>query len=354
MRNLFLMICIFTMISVYSFPLTGLANANSIYKDVSTNHWAYKSIVHMKEANIIVAKEEGLFYPSEHITRAEVAQYIYNALNIEKAKWTSFRFEDVPQNADYSDAVYTLTGLGVIHPAKRFYPNANLTRSELCKMIAEAFQIEVDEKNNSRFYDLHATHWAKHYVESLADTHIIKGTGGNYFSPKGTVTRAEIAIILDRVLSFQQQIASHELVYDFLQKHYINSKNDYPNWTQEVIALVNQERSNHGVSVLEEDVELNQLAVIKGNDMITRKYFEHYSPLYGYPWDMAGIFDYSFTSFGENIAKNFTTPESVVQAWMESTSHRKNILNDTFTNIGVACSRGSDGQLYWVQHFSSK
>lgn len=354
MKNRLFIICMFTIMGLFIIPLSGFANLNSIYNDVSTNHWAYKSIVKMKEANVIVEKEEGFFYPSEQITRAEAAQYIYNALGVDAVKLPKFKFEDVPQKADYSEAVYTLTSIGVIHPAKKFNPHAKLTRSELCKMIAVAFQIEVDEKNNSRFQDLHSTHWAKHYIETLADIHIIKGTGANHFSPNANVTRAEIAIILDRILSFQQQVSSNEIIYDFLQKHYIISKNQYPDWTKEVIAIVNKERKKHGISSLVEDVKLNQLAVIKANDMLSKKYFDHYSPLYGYPWDMAGIFDYSFTSFGENIARNFTSPESVVRAWMQSTSHRENILNGTFTNIGVACSKGSDGQLYWVQHFSSK
>lgn len=353
MKKQIVLICLFAIISTFIFPFSGLAKSESMFKDVSTDHWAYHSIQRMYDAHIIPVKKKGVYYPNEQITRAEAAQYIYNALNIEKAQLKNFRFEDVPHKATYSDAVYTLTAIDVIYPAKRFNPNAKVTRAEWSKMVSIAFQIEVDDINYSTFKDVPSTHWAKIYIESLADINIIKGTKVNYFSPQTSITRAQAAVMIDRIFNFQQKLASNEIIYDFLQKHYIHTENEYPSWTKKVVELVNIERNKQGIPPVNEDVKLTQLAVIKGNDFSIKNYFDHYSPLYGYPWDMAGIFDYSFTSFGENIARNFTTPESVVYAWMQSTSHRTNILNPAFTNIGIACTNGNDGQLYWVQLFSS-
>lgn len=356
MKNNLIKILLFSCVFLLLLNTSALASSQKtkLYNDVYSTHWAYDSILKMKNMNIMVEVNNGMFYPEKHVTRAEAVQYIYNTLKIERTTSTNFLFEDVPQDASYRDAVYTLASLGVIQNTNKFNPNEELTRAQLCKMIALAFNIVVDEKNSSNFRDVTSTHWAKNYIESLADVEILKGTGKDIFSPKGNVTRAQIATILDRSLNFQKQVASYEIVYDYLQSDYITSKNQYPTWSTNVITLVNEERKKEGLSSLQADSKLTQLAAIKANDMINRNYFEHNSPFYGYAWDMAGIFDYEFVSIGENIARNYTSPEGVVKGWLQSPSHKKNILTKSYTNIGVACIKGKDGQLYWVQLFSSK
>lgn len=344
----------FTFIFILSNSVDASTPTTKLYKDVSENHWAYESISTMTDLDIMSDIKDGKFYPNQLITRAEAVQYIFNALNVEKTIETHFLFEDVPEDATYKDALYTLTSLGIIADAKSFHPTAYLTRAELCKLIAIAFNVEVDQKNHTAFRDIASSYWAKNYIESLADIQIVKGTAKTIFSPKEKVTRAQMAIFLERSLNFQNDLASNEVIYDFLQKDYISTVNHHPNWSSKVIELVNVEREKQGLSQLQYDSKLAQLAVIKGNDMLKRNYFEHYSSLYGYAWDMAGIFDYSFTSIGENIAKNYTSPEAVVQAWLNSPSHKANMLNKNYTNIGIACVSNEDGQIYWVQLFSKK
>ena len=117
---------------------------------------------------------------------------------------------------------------------------------------------------------------------------------------------------------------------------------------------MNAERAKAKLPGLVEDKSLCQIAVVKAQDFIKRGYFNHSSAFYGQPWDLAALFDYQFTSFGENIAKNFFTPKSVVNAWMNSTSHRENIMKPQYTNIGMGIRKASDGTMYWVQMFASK
>jgi len=353
-KNLFpvIIICIL-LLSGYTQSVEAASNTK-LYNDINSTHWAYKSISKMKDLKIMGEVSNGKFYPEQSITRAQAVQYLFNALKVKKTAKTNFLFKDVPQNATYKDALYTLTSLGVIYDTEKFNPNSHLTRAELTKILSVAFKIEVDNKNRTTFRDVSSSHWAKDYIGTLGDINIVKGTSTNYFSPNQTVTRAQMATFLDRILTFQKQVASNEMIYDYLQRGYISTINPYPTWTTKVIELVNAERKKQGLSVLQADSKLTQLAVIKGNDMILRKYFEHLSPFYGYAWDMAGVFDYSFTSIGENLARNSTSPEAVVQAWMKSTSHKNNMMNTSYTNIGVACVKGKDGQLYWVQLFSKK
>ncbi|TSI07353.1 S-layer homology domain-containing protein [Lysinibacillus sp. BW-2-10] len=330
-----------------------LANNARYYEDVSSTHWAYPSIMKVHNLGIMGEVSVHKFHPKEKVTRAEAAQYLYNALDVKEETSFKMAFKDVPQNASYYKAVQTLTSLGVFQNTTAFKPDRHLTRAELCIVLVHTFSIEVDKINRASFKDVVSKHWAKDHIESLADIGIINGTGKNMFSPTSHITRAELAVILAGTIDFQLKLTSHEMVYDYLQKDYLSVKNLYPHFSEEVVALVNEEREKVGAPILKVDPKLTQLAIIKANDMVKRNYFDHKSPLYGYPWDMAGIFDYPFISLGENIARNYKSPKTVVEGWMKSSSHRSTMLNENYTNIGIACVNGKNGQLYWVQQFSS-
>lgn len=118
-----------------------------------------------------------------------------------------------------------------------------------------------------------------------------------------------------------------------------------------VIELTNQERRKNGLSDLQGDSSLSNVARTKSNDMQQNNYFSHTSPSYGSPFDMIRDFGVSYNSAAENIAKGQQTPEQVVQSWMNSEGHRKNILNGTFTHIGIGYNENGH---YWTQMFISK
>ena len=107
------------------------------------------------------------------------------------------------------------------------------------------------------------------------------------------------------------------------------------NFESKVIELTNAERQKNGLNALKSDNPLSNVAQAKSNDMQQKNYFSHTSPTFGSPFDMMRDFGVNYSSAGENIAMGQQTPEQVVQAWMESEGHRKNILNSTFTHIGV-------------------
>jgi uncharacterized YkwD family protein len=120
---------------------------------------------------------------------------------------------------------------------------------------------------------------------------------------------------------------------------------------QEVVKLTNAEREKQGLSALKIDTELSKVARIKSQDMKDNNYFDHNSPTYGSPFDMMKKFGISYTSAGENIAQGQQTPEEVVQAWMNSQGHRENIMNSSFTHIGVGYVESGN---YWTQQFIGK
>ena len=119
----------------------------------------------------------------------------------------------------------------------------------------------------------------------------------------------------------------------------------------EVVRLVNEIRVKNGLRELKQDWQLSRVARYKSQDMKDKNYFSHTSPTYGSPFQMMKSFGITYRTAGENIAKGYSTPEAVVNGWMNSSGHRANILNSSFTHIGVGYVSGGN---YWTQMFISK
>ena len=122
---------------------------------------------------------------------------------------------------------------------------------------------------------------------------------------------------------------------------------------KEVFNLINKQRTNNGLQILKVDDEVQRLARIKAQDMVNNNYFSHVSPTYGSPFEMLKSFKISYKSAGENIAGN-SSNSGAVNAWMNSSGHKANILNGSFnyTGIGVVSSP-KYGKVY-VQVFIQK
>ncbi|MFX3661259.1 MAG: CAP domain-containing protein [Ectobacillus sp.] len=122
-------------------------------------------------------------------------------------------------------------------------------------------------------------------------------------------------------------------------------------YEQKVVELTNAERIKNGLAALQVDTALSRVARMKSEDMLKNRYFSHNSPTYGSPFNMMRANGITYRSAGENIAMGQRTPEEVVKAWMDSPGHRANILNNTFTHIGVGYV---PEQNIWTQQFIGK
>lgn len=120
------------------------------------------------------------------------------------------------------------------------------------------------------------------------------------------------------------------------------------NYEEQVLVLVNKERTSRGLKPLQMDRKVQEVARIKSQDMRKKSYFNHVSPTYGTPFEMLKSFGISYTMAGENIAEGYASPELVVKGWMNSKGHRENILNSEFTHIGVGYEPNGH---YWTQMF---
>lgn len=102
----------------------------------------------------------------------------------------------------------------------------------------------------------------------------------------------------------------------------------------------NNERAKNGLSKLKLNTELTTAAEKKARDMFKDNYWAHVSPTGVEPWSFILTEKYDYSYAGENLAKNFNTSKEVVQAWMDSTSHRENMLSTNYDEIGFAVVNG--------------
>lgn len=109
---------------------------------------------------------------------------------------------------------------------------------------------------------------------------------------------------------------------------------------QAVTNEINASRTAGGLASLTTDSQLNQAANLKANDMLQTGYWAHNAPDGTQPWKWFEQAGYKYRSAGENLAKDFRTSKGVASAWLDSETHRKNMLSPTFKNVGIAVVNG--------------
>lgn len=115
--------------------------------------------------------------------------------------------------------------------------------------------------------------------------------------------------------------------------------------SRKIIELANQSRANVGAEPVTENALLTRAAYQKAEDMFERDYFNHEDPEGNMPWYWLKNNDYIYSYAGENLAMDFTRAESVHEAWINSKSHRANIENPNYKEIGIAVLQGElDGK----------
>ncbi len=150
------------------------------------------------------------------------------------------------------------------------------------------------------------------------------------------------------IITANPQVADPNLIYPGDRLNIPQLDQTVLSYEAEVVRLVNAIRRENGLGALTLNWELGRVARYKSQDMVDKRYFSHTSPTYGSPFQMIQAFGLSYRVAGENIAYGYSTPQAVVNGWMNSEGHRKNILNAGFTQIGV----GYVGQgHYWTQMF---
>jgi len=110
--------------------------------------------------------------------------------------------------------------------------------------------------------------------------------------------------------------------------------------SEELLSLTNKERQSAGVGSLILNDKLSRAASEKAQDMFTYNYWAHNSPTGKTPWIFIKSAGYNYVYAGENLARGFTAPDSVIKAWMASPDHRANMLSSNYQDVGFAVQLG--------------
>lgn len=150
------------------------------------------------------------------------------------------------------------------------------------------------------------------------------------------------------IIAANRQVSNPDLIYPGQVLNIPQTDSQVLNYEAEVVRLVNEVRAENGLAPLTLNWELSRIARYKSQDMKDKGYFSHTSPTYGTPFQMIRNFGLSYRTAGENIARGYATPKAVMEGWMNSPSHKANILKASYKQIGVGyVAQGG----YWTQEF---
>lgn len=156
----------------------------------------------------------------------------------------------------------------------------------------------------------------------------------NQYAPHSLQKAAMVAMLFLVVLSFT---ATNALSLIWISSHTMISSV----LPAVIVDLTNGERDTASLGILSRNSVLDIAAQLKAEDMAKNSYFAHYSPAGVSPWHWFGIVGYNFVHAGENLAIHFSDSDDIVDAWMASPSHRANIMNGNYTEIGIGTAEGT-------------
>ena len=164
-------------------------------------------------------------------------------------------------------------------------------------------------------------------------------------SRTGTLPAEETAPEHSENTSIQETMATPEVT----QSQEDTSAKTISEFKSEVVRLVNEERKNAGLNTLTTMDILAEMADVRAKESAGS--FSHTRPDGTRCFTIFAQYSLTYRSAGENLAFGFSTPEAVVEAWMNSPSHKANILSEKYTYIGIGYYLKDNGKIYCSQLF---
>lgn len=315
-------------LSIFVFVLPSAVSARPVFSDLTEQSSHYDSIMALYQDGIINGYPTGdgtrMFKPTESVSREHAAVMFASLLNLPQPDSQVTYYPDIPEDYRYMTAIHQVTEAGIFQgDPNGFNPLTALTREQMASVLVRAFNLTDNQQPTVAHLDnVSSSH--KEAVKRLFQHDLTNQV--NDFRPEEPVTRAQFASFLVRANNPQDNVLTVE---------------------EKVLTLVNQIRQEVGKPPLKLDQTLNEIALLKSEDMVAQDYFSHESPTYGSPFDMLKQFGVTYQRAGENIAYGYRTPEAVVEGWRQSEGHYLNMIGD-YTHMGIGLS--NEGY-YWTQLF---
>lgn len=183
----------------------GGGTSSNTFGDVA-DHWAEESIVRMKDRGIVQGDGKS-FRPDSHISRAELVTMAVRALGVELDD-TDTPYADVSPASWYAKYINAALSIGLISNDTKFRPDDLITREEMSKILSGAssllsgMDLSVPDTYTVTYTDIgEISDWAEAFVRYASYTGLMNGTSGGRFAPKESATRAQVATVIDRMFS---------------------------------------------------------------------------------------------------------------------------------------------------------
>jgi len=160
------------------------------------------------------------------------------------------------------------------------------------------------------------------------------------FMPRKKSERRKAELLGGAVFTLTLLIAATTFFASGLQQYALRNPQIAAVVSAVLVELANKDRAENGLHTLSVNPTLVEVAQAKARDMAEKGYFAHTSPDGTDPWYWFEKVGYDYAHAGENLAVNFSDSSEVERAWMESPTHRDNILSDKYTEIGIAMAEG--------------
>ena len=180
---------------------TSLLSANT-FNDMAQADWAAEAVETLWSAGIVNKKGDGIFAPNTNITRGDFAMFLIRTMGLtDKGKAT--QFADVDPNAEYAAEVLIGKNLGIFKGSgnSSFEPETQISRQDMMTMCARALKL-TGGVDLGRFTDNSLiADYARDSIAAMVKQEIVKGNPDGTVNPLGNTTRAEAAVIMERILN---------------------------------------------------------------------------------------------------------------------------------------------------------
>lgn len=315
---------------------------------------------------VIGGYPDGTVKPYGGVTRAEFITMIVRYMGYEPNGYATF--DDVPRTFWASKEIATGVKYGLINGMgdNLFAPQSNVKAEHAAKILTtlKQFTREIDiEKSGG---------WPDAYMLLAEYAELFKGVTNA--SNGDNLTRIDVAVLiynmskLDRCwfeytpdnklcIYFERTDKTNFGYYCGLTLKEKGQISDSPfigfseNMLDTVLEIVNSERTKQGCAALSTDINMQKAAQKRAQELVNL--FSHDRPNGKAANTVMAEYGIGYRMFGENIAKGQTSPEEVMNDWLNSPGHRANILNPDYTKIGIGIHE-QNGVRYWVQIFTAK
>lgn len=185
-------------LQVVMVPSTSFAAENE-FPDVPKGHWAYEAITDLTNKKVIAGYDNGKFGLGDAVTREQVAALVYRALKLEAKEGYKNPYHDVSASTTmFPNEILALTEMGIFTGDEKgnFRPQDSLTRAEMAVILQKAYHLKVKANHTFNDVDPKAWSWAQDAISALQSNGMADGNGTGAFNPSGIVTREEYAQFL--------------------------------------------------------------------------------------------------------------------------------------------------------------